>query len=443
MKILVAGSGGREHALAWKLAQSPRAEKVYVAPGNAGTALEPGLENVPATAIPDLLTFAQQKKIDLTIVGPEVLLTEGIVDAFQAAGKKIFGPTQNAARLESSKLFSKAFMVSHGIPTASSESFSDAPSAHRHIDQHELPVVIKADGLAAGKGVIVAQTLSEAHAAVNTMLVEQKLGKAGASILVEDFLEGDEASFIVLSDGRNVIPLATSQDHKRLLDDDRGPNTGGMGAYSPAPIITPTLHAKVMREIIAPVINGMTMEIEPYVGFLYAGLMITRQGEIKVLEFNCRLGDPETQAILLRLKTDLVSLLENAVNGALDQIVIEWDRRVALCLVMAAQGYPDNPRKNDVIHGLDAVLSGQNTTDEFHVFHAGTKLDDQNRILTAGGRVLGITTLGENLKLAQTRAYEIANRIHFDGCQMRRDIGNRGMANYQAVASQGPSFFRS
>lgn len=436
MKILVVGSGGREHALAWKLAQSPRTEKVFVAPGNAGTALEAGLENVSITSIPDLLAFAQQEKIGLTIVGPEVPLTEGIVDIFQTAGLKILGPTKKTAQLESSKVFSKAFMRSYGIPTAASECFSDAMAAHQYIDQHQLPVVIKADGLASGKGVIVAQTLREAHAAVDAMLVENKFGKAGANILIEDFLEGDEASFIVLSDGRNVIPLATSQDHKRLLDDDQGPNTGGMGAYSPAPIITPTLHAKIMREIIAPVISGMAREIQPYIGFLYAGLMITRQGEIKVLEFNCRLGDPETQAIMLRLKTDLVSLIENAVNGTLDQIEIEWDRRVALCLVMAAQGYPDNPRKNDVIHGLDAILANQNTVDEFHVFHAGTKLgsSDQKEILTAGGRVLGITTLGENIKLAQMRAYEIATNIHFDGSQIRRDIGCKGIVNHHSVS---------
>jgi phosphoribosylamine--glycine ligase len=431
MKLLVVGSGGREHAIAWKLARSPRVEKVFVAPGNAGTALEPGLENVPLTAIPDLVAFTQREKIGLTVVGPEMPLTEGIVDAFQAAGLRIFGPTRNTAQLEASKLFSKAFMHRHGIPTAVCESFEDAAAAHHYIDQHQLPVVIKADGLAAGKGVIVAQTSSEAHAAVDTMLIENKLGTAGSRILIEDYLEGEEASFIVLSDGRNALPLATSQDHKRLLDGDRGPNTGGMGAYSPAPVITPTLHAKIMREVITPAINGMAQEVQPYVGFLYAGLMISPQGGIKVLEFNCRLGDPETQVIMLRLKTDLLALLENAVNGTLDQVEIEWDRRVALCVVMAAQGYPDNPRKNDVIHGLDTI-AGQNTTDEFHIFHAGTTLGNRNQqeILTAGGRVLSVAALGENIRLAQLRAYDLAANIRFDGCQMRWDIGYKGMVNH-------------
>ncbi|MGG7054035.1 phosphoribosylamine--glycine ligase [Nitrosomonas sp. ANs5] len=435
MKLLVVGGGGREHAIAWKLAQSPRAEKIFVAPGNAGTALEPGLENVPITAIPDLIAFVQREKIELTVVGPEAPLTEGIVDAFQAAGLKIFGPSQAAAQLESSKAFAKTFMRAQGIPTAASECFHDAAMAREYIAQHSLPVVIKADGLAAGKGVVIAHTVNEAHAAVDAMLVEDRLGEAGASILIEDYLEGEEASFIVLSDGRNVLPLATSQDHKRLLDDDQGPNTGGMGAYSPAPIITPTLHAKVMREIIAPAINGMAQAGQPYIGFLYAGLMIARQGDIKVLEFNCRLGDPETQAIMLRLKTDLVGLIEHAVNGTLDQAEIEWDRRVALCVVMAAQGYPDKPSKHDVIHGLNAIMARQHATDEYHVFHAGTALggQDQEEILTAGGRVLGVTALGENLKLAQQRAYEIAGNIRFKGCQMRKDIGSRGLTSHHSA----------
>ncbi len=430
MRLLVIGSGGREHAIAWKLSQSPLVEKIFVAPGNAGTVLEAKLENVPMTSIPDLVTFARQEKIDLTVVGPEVPLTEGIVDTFQASGLRIFGPTRKGARLEGSKSFAKAFMLSHGIPTAACETFDDAAAAHRYIDQHSLPIVIKADGLAAGKGVVVAQTLSEAHAAVDAMLVDNRLGTAGAHILIEDYLEGEEASFIVLSDGKNILPLATSQDHKRLRDNDEGPNTGGMGAYSPAPVITPELHDRIMQKVIMPVIQGMTQQSQPYVGFLYAGLMISPQGEVRVLEFNCRLGDPETQTIMLRLKSDLFILLEHAVDGTLDQANIEWDQRVALCVVMAAQGYPDNPRKNDIIHGLDSVMADQRTTDEFHVFHAGTALNstDSTEILTFGGRVLGVTALGEDIRQAQSRAYAIAADIHFDGCQMRRDIGSRGLA---------------
>ena len=431
MKLLVIGSGGREHALAWKLAQSPLVKKIFVAPGNAGTALEAKLENIPVTSIPDLLVFARQEKIDLTVVGPEAPLTDGIVDTFQAAGLKIFGPTRNAARLEGSKSFAKAFMLSHGISTAASETFSDAAAAHRYLDQHVLPVVIKADGLAAGKGVIVAQTLDEAHAAVDAMLIDNKLGAAGAHILIEEYLEGEEASFIVLSDGQNTVPLATSQDHKRLLDNDEGPNTGGMGAYSPAPVITPDLHEKIMREVIMPVIEGMAQQSQPYTGFLYAGLMISSQGDIRVLEFNCRLGDPETQVIMLRLKTDLFSLLDHAVNGTLDQVNVEWDPGVALCVVMAAQGYPDSPRKNDVIHGLDIIIENQDVDDRSHIFHAGTTISSGNskEILTAGGRVLGVTALGEDIRQARLRAYAIAESIHFDGCQMRQDIGHRGLRN--------------
>lgn len=425
MKLLVVGGGGREHALAWKLAQSPFSEKVYVAPGNAGTAMEHGVENIAITTIPELVAFACKENIDLTVVGPEIYLANGIVDAFQAASLRIVGPTAATARLESSKSFAKSFMLRHGIPTASGETFDNATAAHRYLDQHLLPVVIKADGLAAGKGVVVAQTLQEAHAAVEAMLVENRLGRAGASILIEAYLEGKEASFMVLSDGRNILPLATSQDHKRLLDHDLGPNTGGMGAYSPTPVIPPTLHARIMREVITPVIEGMAREVAPYIGFLYAGLMISSQGDIKVLEFNCRLGDPETQAILLRLKTDLVPLLNNTVDGALDKAEIEWDRRVALCLVMAAHGYPDTPRTNDVIHGLDVLQKEQDKVDTFHIFHAGTRVAAQNNaeIVTAGGRVLGVTTLGENIKLAQQLAYETAAKIHFDGAQWRHDIG--------------------
>lgn len=429
MKLLVIGSGGREHAIAWKLAQSPLVEQVFVAPGNAGTALEAKLENVPITSIPELAAFARQETINLTVVGPEAPLTEGIVDAFQAAGLRIFGPGQFAAQLEGSKNFAKAFMLNHGIPTAASETFSDATAAHRYLDQHSLPVVIKADGLAAGKGVVVAQTLAEAHAAVDAMLVDNRLGAAGAHILIEDYLEGEEASFIVVSDGRHVLPLATSQDHKRLLDNDEGPNTGGMGAYSPAPVITPALHDEIMQKVILPVIHGMAQQGHPYTGFLYAGLMISPQGEVRVLEFNCRLGDPETQAILLRLKSDLFTLLDHAVNGTLDQVRIEWDQRSALCVVMAAQGYPDNPRKNDEIHGLESMVARQNETGEFHVFHAGTTSGSQHpgKILTSGGRVLGVAALGENIRQARSNAYAIAEDIRFDGCQLRRDIGHKGI----------------
>lgn len=429
MKLLVIGNGGREHAIAWKLAQSPQVETVFVAPGNAGTALETKLKNIPVTAIPDLVVFAQQEGIDLTVVGPEVPLTEGIVDIFQAAGLKICGPTRNAAQLEGSKNFAKDFMLDHGIPTAVSEIFSDPAAAHCYIDRHPLPIVIKADGLAAGKGVVVALTRDEAHTAVDAMLVDNKLGTAGAHILIEDFLEGEEASFIVLSDGANVLPLATSQDHKRLQDNDEGPNTGGMGAYSPAPIVTPALHEKIMQTVIMPVIRGMAEKSQPYVGFLYAGLMISPKGEINVLEFNCRLGDPETQAIMLRLKCDLPALLNHTIDGTLDQADIEWDQRVALCVVMAAQGYPDNPRKSDVIQGLDTIAINQYKSDEFHVFHAGTAIsgEDPTKIVTSGGRVLGVTTLGEDIQRARLRAYAIAADIHFDGYQMRRDIGCKGM----------------
>lgn len=430
MQLLVIGNGGREHAIAWKLAQSPLVETIFIAPGNAGTALGAKLKNISITAIPDLVNFARQKKIHLTVVGPEAPLTEGIVDAFQAAGLRIFGPTRHAARLEGSKSFAKAFMLRHGIPTAASETFTDATVAHHYIDGHALPVVIKADGLAAGKGVIIAQTPEEAHAAVDAMLVDHKLGAAGAHILIEDYLEGEEVSFIVLSDGKNMLPLATSQDHKRLLDNDAGPNTGGMGAYSPAPVITSDLHDNIMQRIMLPVIRGMAQEGHPYIGFLYAGLMISPQGDAHVLEFNCRLGDPETQAILLRLKSDLFTLLEHAVNGTLDQPQIEWDQRVALCVVMAAQGYPANPRKNDEIHGLAAIMARQEETGDFHVFHAGTTSNQQypGKVFTSGGRVLGITALGEDLQQARVQAYDIAATIRFEGCQLRRDIGSKGLA---------------
>ena len=420
MKLLVIGAGGREHALAWRLAQSPRVRKVYVAPGNAGTALEPGLENLPVTDFATLIAFCKREDIAYTVVGPEAPLAAGIVDAFRAAGLKIFGPTQAAARLESSKEFAKAFMQRHGIPTAAYASFTDAAAAHAHIDAHGAPIVVKADGLAAGKGVVVAQTLDEAHAAVDDMLAGNRLGEAGRRIVIEEYLTGEEASFIVMVDGEHVLPLATSQDHKRLLDGDQGPNTGGMGAYSPAPVITPELHARILREVIRPVVQGMKQEGTPYTGFLYAGLMIGADGVPRVLEFNCRMGDPETQPIMLRLKNDFAALIEAALEGRLDQVEAEWDRRFALGVVLAAAGYPDNPRKGDAITGLAA------NGEDYHVFHAGTtRVDDQ--IVTAGGRVLTVTALGDTVKIAQARAYEIAEGIDFIGKQMRRDIGWRAI----------------
>jgi phosphoribosylamine--glycine ligase len=421
MKVLVIGGGGREHALAWKLAQSPRVFKVFVAPGNAGTALELELTNVPLNTVAELVAFAQRESVGLTVVGPEAPLAEGVVDAFREAGLKIFGPSRRAAQLEGSKDFAKAFMVRHGLPTGRYVTFTDAAKAHTYIDVQGAPIVIKADGLAAGKGVVVAQTLAEAHAAVDMMLVDNRMGQAGARVVVEEFLEGEEASFIVMVDGEHVLALATSQDHKRLLDGDQGPNTGGMGAYSPAPVVTPELHARIMREIILPTVQGMRADGIPYTGFLYAGVMIDREGNPRVLEFNCRMGDPETQPILLRLKSDLVTLLEHAVNGTLDKVEAEWDRRTSLGVVLAAAGYPDNPRKGDAITGLPQP------GEDYHVFHAGTAMQG-GQVVTSGGRVLCVTALGDSARLAQRRAYEIADRIKFDGCQMRRDIGYRAIA---------------
>jgi phosphoribosylamine--glycine ligase len=420
MKLLVIGSGGREHALAWRLAQSPRVQKVFVAPGNGGTAREDGLENVPITAIPTLIEFAKREEVAFTVVGPEAPLAAGVVDAFRAAGLKIFGPVQAAAQLESSKDFAKRFMVKYGIPTAKYQTFTDAAAAHAYIDAEGAPIVVKADGLAAGKGVVVAQNTAEAHAAVDMMLAGNAFGTAGARVVIEECLQGEEASFIVMVDGEHVLSMATSQDHKRLLDGDQGPNTGGMGAYSPAPVVTPELHAKVLREVIRPVVNGMKKEGTPYTGFLYAGLMITAQGKLGVLEFNCRFGDPETQPIMLRLKNDFASLVEAAIEGRLDQVEAEWDRRFALGVVLAAAGYPDSPRKGDAIAGLD--IKG----DDFHVFHAGTALQD-DQVVTAGGRVLCVTALGDTVKIAQRRAYEVADQIDFAGRQMRRDIGYRAI----------------
>ena len=425
MKILVIGSGGREHALAWRLAQGAKVQKVYVAPGNAGTALEDGVENVAISAIPDLIEFVKRENIELTVVGPEAPLAAGIVDAFRAAGLKIFGPTQAAAQLESSKDFAKRFMTRHHIPTAFFETFSDIAAARTYVEKHGAPIVIKADGLAAGKGVVVAMTKDEAFAAIDMMLAHDnfsgnKLGDAGARVVIEEFLAGEEASFIVMVDGKHVLAMATSQDHKRLLDGDNGPNTGGMGAYSPAPVITPEIYARALREVIQPVVRGMENEGITYTGFLYAGLMIDPQGGIKVLEFNCRMGDPETQPIMLRLKSDFAVILEHAIDGTLNQVEAEWDRRTALGVVLAAANYPDAPRKGDAISGLP------NKLEDAHVFHAGTTMQD-GKVVTNGGRVLCITALGTMVKMAQKRAYEITDSIHFDGCQMRRDIGWRAI----------------
>ncbi len=420
MKVLVIGNGGREHALAWKLAQSPKISLIYVAPGNAGTALNPDMKNVPITDIAELLEFAEKEQIGLTIVGPEAPLSLGVVDTFRAAGLKIFGPTKAAAQLESSKDFAKAFMLRHNIPTAAYATFTDAAAAHDYVRKQGAPIVIKADGLAAGKGVIVAMDEAEAHAAIDSMLSDNKLGSAGARVVIEEFLSGEEASFIVMVDGKNILPLATSQDHKRLLDGDQGPNTGGMGAYSPAPVVTPEVHAKVMREIIKPTVAGMEKDGIPYTGFLYAGLMISPSGEVKTLEFNCRMGDPETQPIMLRLKSDLLTLAEHTVDGTLDKVEAEWDRRTALGVVMAAANYPDNPRTGDVISGLPKDLQ------DAYVFHAGTTLKD-GEVATSGGRVLCVTALGETVKYAQSRAYQIADEIKFEGSQMRKDIGYRAI----------------
>ncbi|MGC2520550.1 MAG: phosphoribosylamine--glycine ligase [Burkholderiales bacterium] len=421
MKLLVLGSGGREHAIAWRLAHSPRVQKVFVAPGNGGTAREPGLENVAITALDALAEFALAESIYLTVVGPEAPLAEGVVDLFRSRGLRIFGPTRACAQLESSKEFAKEFMLRHGIPTAAFASFGEAKFAHDYVESRGAPIVVKADGLAAGKGVVVAMTTAEAHQAIDRMLVDHAIGSAGNRVVIEEFLDGEEASFIVLADGEHVLPLATSQDHKRLKDGDQGPNTGGMGAYSPAPVVTPELHARVVREIIQPVLAGMAREGRPYTGFLYAGLMIDRSGNPRTLEFNCRLGDPEAQPILLRLKSDLLELIEHAVDGRLDRVEAEWDRRAALGVVLAAAGYPEAPKKGDVITGLPAA------GEDFRVFHAGTALKD-GKVVTSGGRVLCVTALGDSIKMAQRRAYQALEGIRFDGMQYRRDIGHRAIA---------------
>jgi len=425
MKVLVIGAGGREHALAWKLAQSPRVQTVYVAPGNGGTAAEPGLRNVPLAEPAALADFARAEQVGLTVVGPEAPLAAGVVDLFRSRGLRIFGPTRAAAQLESSKAFAKDFMRRHGIPTAGYATFTDAARAHAHVDAHGAPIVVKADGLAAGKGVVVATTPAEAHAAIDEMLGGHTLAVhhpgGGAAVVLEEFMAGEEASFIVACDGTHVAALATSQDHKRIFDGDRGPNTGGMGAYSPAPVVTPDVHARVMREIIAPTVAGMRAEGMPFTGFLYAGLMIDAQGRPRTVEFNARLGDPEAQVLLMRLKSDLLELLLHATDGTLDQVELQWDRRFALGVVMAAAGYPQAPRLGDPIEGLPAGEP------DVHVFHAGTTLTSDGVVCTSGGRVLCATALGDSARLAQQRAYETVSTIHFDGAQWRRDIGHRAL----------------
>ncbi len=422
MKILLIGSGGREHALAWKLARSPKVQKVFVAPGNGGTANQKnaGIENLSISDLEELAAFAIREQIGLTVVGPEAPLATGIVDVFRNQGLRIFGPTQLAAQLESSKDFSKAFMKRHGIPTADYQTFTNAQAAHDYIDQKGAPIVIKADGLAAGKGVVVAMSLPEAHMAVDMMLSDNKLGHAGARVVIEEFITGEEASFIVLVDGKNVLPLASSQDHKRLLDGDQGPNTGGMGAYSPAPVVTPEVHARAMREVIMPTVEGMRADGIPYTGFLYAGLMIQPNGQIKTLEFNCRMGDPETQPIMARLESDLVPALDKAIDGKLNEVELTWDRRIALGVVLAAANYPENPKTGDAITGIPAETNDQMT------FHAGTKIHD-GKLCTSGGRVLCVVGLADTVKGAQQKAYSAIDQIHFDGMQYRSDIGFRAL----------------
>ena len=424
MKLLVVGSGGREHALAWKLAQAPRVQLVYVAPGNGGTAQDERLANVDITDIHELADFAEREGVALTVVGPEAPLAAGIVNVFRQRGLKVFGPSKEAAQLESSKDFAKAFMKRHNIPTAAYETFSDATAAHAYVEKNGAPIVIKADGLAAGKGVVVAMSLEEAHQAIDMMLADNKLGDAGARVVIEEFLAGEEASFIVMVDGKHVLALASSQDHKRLQDGDQGPNTGGMGAYSPAPIVTPQLHARVMREIILPTVAGMEKEGIRYTGFLYAGLMIDAQGNPKTLEFNCRMGDPETQPIMARLKGDFSKVVEHAIAGTLNQVELEWDRRTALGVVLAAHNYPETPRKGDRISDIPAETADSVT------FHAGTQMVD-GKLVTSGGRVLCVVGLADSVRSAQSVAYETVNRISFDGMQYRNDIGYRAAGRKQ------------
>ena len=422
MKVLVIGNGGREHAMAWKLSQSSKVNSVFVAPGNGGTHLNPKFKNIDLVDINLLADFAIEEKIDLTVIGPELPLSKGIVDLFRSKHLNIFGPTQKAAQLESSKDFAKDFMYRHKIPTAKYKTFKIPDEAHRYIDEEGAPIVIKADGLASGKGVIVAMTLKEAHDAIDFMLVDNRFGDAGAKVVIEEFLEGEEASFMVICDGKTILPLATSQDHKRLLDHDMGPNTGGMGAYSPAPIVTDEIYSKVMKEIIYPTIHGMANDGIPFTGFLYAGLMITKKGEVKTLEYNCRMGDPETQPILMRLKSDFFEMLYKSSTGHLDSTEIEWDKRTALAVVLASAGYPEAPKLNDEIHIEDHVIP------DSYIFHAGTVYKD-NKLLTSGGRVLAVTALGDSVKEAQSIVYEAINTVKFDGAQYRKDIGFRALNN--------------
>lgn len=431
MKVLIIGGGGREHALAWKTAQSPRVETVFVAPGNAGTALEPKVQNVQvgATDVPALVSFARDHEVDLCIVGPEAPLVAGVVDAFRAAGLRCFGPSRAAAELEGSKAFTKDFLSRHGIPTAEYQTFSDIDAARDYIRSRGAPIVVKADGLAAGKGVVVAQSIDEAISAAEDMLEGNVFGDAGARIVVEEFLAGEEASFIVMVDSEHILPLASSQDHKARDDGDVGPNTGGMGAYSPAPVVTEELHARVMREIIEPTVRGMAADGRIYTGFLYAGLMIMPDGSPKVLEFNCRLGDPETQPIMLRLQSDLVELCEAAIDGQLDRCSLQWDPRSSVGVVMAAAGYPGSYRKGQPISGLpEQELEGRK------VFHAGTDLNSEGAVVTNGGRVLCVCALGDTVAEAQRRAYELVDQIHWDGAFCRRDIGYRAIARERAAA---------
>ncbi len=421
MKLLVIGSGGREHALAWKLAQSERVETVFVAPGNAGTAIEPKLQNIALTAHADLIDFCNKENIAFTVVGPEAPLAAGVVNDFRAQGLKIFGPTQYSAQLESSKDFAKAFMAKYGIPTAQYQTFEKAEAAHDYVNQKGAPIVIKADGLAAGKGVIVALTLDEAHAAIDDMLLDNKMGNAGARVVIEDFLQGEEASFIVMVDGENVLPMATSQDHKRLLDDDQGPNTGGMGAYSPAPVVTPDVYERAINEIILPTVKGMQSEGHPFSGFLYAGLMIDENGAPYTIEFNCRFGDPETQPIMSRLDTDLVVLIEAAIDGKLNEVNAEWNPQTAVGVVLAAENYPETPKKGDVISGLEeANQIGK-------VFHAGTAVNEKNQVITNGGRVLCVVGLGDDVAAAKAKAYAALEKVSFDGMQYRKDIADKAI----------------
>ncbi|HGS4434207.1 TPA: phosphoribosylamine--glycine ligase [Vibrio cholerae] len=428
MQVLIIGSGGREHALAWKVAQNPQVDTIYVAPGNAGTALEHKVQNVNIgiTDIPALVAFAQDKAIELTIVGPEAPLVIGVVDAFRAAGLPIFGPTQSAAQLEGSKAFTKDFLARHNIPTAAYANFTEIEPALAYVREKGAPIVVKADGLAAGKGVIVAMTLQEAEDAIQDMLAGNAFGSAGSRVVVEEFLDGEEASFIVMVDGENVLPMATSQDHKRVGDADTGPNTGGMGAYSPAPVVTQDVHDRVMREVIYPTVRGMAAEGNTYTGFLYAGLMIDSTGAPKVIEYNCRFGDPETQPIMMRLQSDLVELCQAAIAGKLDQVESKWDPRASIGVVLAAGGYPGDYTKGDVISGLPTQESaGQK------VFHAGTETQG-DQVVTNGGRVLCATALGNTVLEAQQHAYQLADQIHWNGMFCRRDIGYRAIAREQA-----------